>query len=219
MAAIKEFDPGISQLPPFEGKPPKEKPHYDPIKCQNCGELTDPTTPRQKYCKPCGIENEKTKEREYGKIRRARFKTDQGFRERVREANRINYQRGREQQNEPADRHLQARTLMINGEVRRSQRESRPSKARELQIKRLEHEMKIAAEKPSRVQKTLVSKPLFTVGETGIPVYFSLKEKPHFSFRSGGAEFTFDARSAVELYGEKPFQELRKFTHPNRSKK
>lgn len=213
MAAIRELDPIIPQL---SLEKPKEKSRYEPIHCGRCGELTDRTAPGQKYCKPCGIENEKTKEREYGKIRRARFKTDQEFRERVREANRRSHQRGREQQNEPADRHLQARALMINREVRRSQRESRPSKVRELQIKRLDREMKIAAKKPSQVQKILGSNPLFTVGETGIPVYISLKEKPYFCFRSGGAEFPFDARSAVELYEETPYKELRKITRSDK---
>lgn len=213
MAAIRELDPRIPQL---SLEKPKEKSPYKSIHCGRCDELTERTAPGQKYCKPCGVENEKTKEREYGKIRRARFKIDQKFRERVRESNTRSYQRGREQQNEPADRHLQARTLMNNGEVSKSQRESRPSKARERQVKRLEREIKIAAEKRKTRSNPKIRgfEPLFTVGETGIPVYFSFKEKPHFSFRYGGAEFRFDTRSAVENYGGIPCLELRKITHP-----
>lgn len=181
MAAIKELEIRVPQ-PSFKER---KKPTFHPINCGKCGELTEVTGTRQKFCRPCAKEI---------KVEQDKLShSDPKYGEKHRESDKLSHKEGRKRQ-----------------------RESRsPSKAQELQIKRLEREMKIAAKNPSQVQKILGTEPLFTVGETGIPVYFSLKEKPHFSFRYGGSEFSFDARSAVEHYKETPYQKLRKFNHPN----
>lgn len=185
MTAIRELEARVLQ--PFFKE--RKKATFHPINCGRCGDLTEVTGNRQKYCEPCAKEIKAEQDKTNKK---ARYNSDPEFRERTREINGKSEQKAR-------------------GERRQSRP---PGKTQKLQIKRLEREMKIAAENPGRVQKILGSKHLFTVGKTDIPVYFSLKEKPHFSFRFGEAEFSFDARSAVKHYGEKPFKELREITHP-----
>lgn len=186
MTAIRELEIRVSQSFFKERK----KPTFHMINCGRCGDLTEVTGTRQKFCRPCAKEAKAEQDKAYH--------SDPKYREKHRESDKLSHKEGRKRQ-----------------------RESRPSRIQQWQIKRLEGEIKKAGKV---IGGKVDSIPLFPVGEEGSAVVCLSSPKPkkpewHLALRPTNlgtkTELSFDARTGVEFYGERPYQKLRKITHPN----